>query len=138
MKPIKQLMIRHPYLPRFLLSGGAATLLHWSSMAALVYSGMAAEAATATGATVGLVANYLAQHRFTFCSRLPHRRAFPRYLASALLGWLLNLACFALLHAWLDRGAIAPQLIATASVTFVNYLVAEKVVFNEKQTPGTY
>ena len=120
-------------LPRFLLAGGVATLLHWLTMLVSIGWGLNAVIASATGATVGLLANYLGQHRYAFCSELPHTVAFPRYLTGAALGWSLNLAGFSLL---LMAGlSVAPsQLITTGLVAFANYLFAQRFVFHEEQT----
>ncbi|AXS85320.1 MULTISPECIES: GtrA family protein [Marinobacter] len=120
-------------LPRFLLAGGFATLLHWLTMLALIGFGMSAVVATTIGATIGLLMNYLAQHRYAFCSGLPHRIAFPRYLTGASLGWILNLLSFSLLLAAGISVALS-QLIATGLVAFANYLFAERFVFHEEPT----
>ena len=123
-------------LPRFLLAGGVATLLHWLTMLVLIGCGLNAVPATAMGATVGLMANYFGQHRYAFCSDLPHRIAFPRYLTGAALGWSLNLAGFSLL---LVAGfSVAPsQVITTGLVAFANYFFAQRFVFHEEQTINT-
>ncbi len=120
-------------LPRFLLAGGAATLLHWLTMLVLIGWGLNAVLATATGATAGLLANYIGQHRYAFCSNLPHRIAFPRYLTGAALGWALNLAGFSLLLVT-GLGVAPSQLITTGLVAFANYLFAQRFVFHEEQT----
>ncbi|MCW8867422.1 MAG: GtrA family protein [Marinobacter sp.] len=120
-------------LPRFLLAGGIATLIHWLTMLIFIGWGTNALLATAIGATVGLLANYVGQHRYAFYSDLPHRIAFPRYITGAALGWALNLAGFSLL---LVTGlSVAPsQLITTGLVAFANYLFAQRFVFHEEQT----
>lgn len=118
--------------PRFLLAGGAATALHWMVMAILIQLNADPALATALGASVGLGFNYLAQHRWAFRSRLAHRMAFPRYLASATAGWCLNLAIFSSLQQ-LDTGIVLSQMCATALVTLVNFLLSERFVFHEQQ-----
>lgn len=123
-------------LLRFLTGGGFATLVHWSVMFALIRAGSDAVLATATGATVGLAINYLAQYRYTFRSGLPHRVAFSRYLAGAGLGWGLNLAGFSAVYA-VTGVPMASQVVATGVATLANYLLAEKFVFQEEQTNDT-
>jgi len=120
-------------LPRFLLAGGFATLLHWLIMMLLVRAGLNALVATAVGASAGLLANYIGQHRFAFCSPLPHRVTFPRYLAGAGMGWTLNLLSFALLKMAGANLALA-QITATGVVALANYLFAERFVFHEEPT----
>lgn len=120
-------------LPRFLLTGGIATLLHWLTMLVLIDWGVSAVPATATGAVVGLLANYVGQYRYAFCSDLPHRMTFPRYLSGAALGWALNLTGFSLLLV-AGLGVAPSQIITTGLVAFANYLVAQRFVFHEEQT----
>lgn len=120
-------------LLRFLTGGGVATLMHWLVMFLMIQAGSDARLATATGATVGLVVNYLAQYRYTFQSGLPHRVAFSRYLACAGLGWGLNLAGFSTLYT-VTGMALAAQAVATATTAFANYLLAEKFVFPEESS----
>ncbi len=110
--------------------------MHWSVMFALIWTGSDAVLATATGATVGLAINYLAQYRYTFRSGLPHRVAFSRYLAGAGLGWGLNLASFTAMYAGTGLPMVS-QIAATAVATLANYFLAEKFVFQEEQTNDT-
>lgn len=117
---------------RFLLAGGTATALHWLVMALLIQLNVEPAMATALGASVGLGFNYLAQHRWAFRSRLTHRMAFPRYLASATVGWCLNLAIFSSFQQF-DTGIVTSQICATALVTLVNFLLSERFVFHEQQ-----
>ena len=118
-------------LPRFLIAGGAATLLHWLLMWLLVQAGLAPVLSTAAGATAGLVFNYLVQHKYAFASALPHRVALPRYLVAASLGWILNLLCFSV-FSLADFTMLAAQFLATALATLANFFFAKRFVFHEK------
>ncbi len=120
-------------LARFLAAGGLATLLHWLMMGLLVQAGLDPRLATATGATAGLVFNYVAQHQYAFASNLPHRVAMPRYLAAASLGWTLNLFSFSVLSL-AGHKVLSAQFLATALVTVANYFFAKRFVFHEKTT----
>ncbi len=137
MKPAESQPARWSRLFRFLTGGGFATLAHWLVMMLLIRAGMDARLATAAGATVGLALNYLAQYRYTFQSALPHRVAFLRYLAGAILGWGLNLAVFSVMYATTDS-AMSSQAVATAAATLANYFLAEKLVFQEESTNDTH
>ena len=119
-------------LPRFLMSGGAATALHWLVMALLIGQDIQPSLATAVGASAGLIFNYLVQHAWTFRSGLLHRVAFPRYLTTSAFGWLLNLALFSVLMSLGAAIAIA-QVSATALMTLVNFLLSERFVFHESR-----
>lgn len=137
MKPAESKRARGRKVLRFLTGGGIATLAHWLVMFALIQTGTGAVPATAAGASVGLVINYLAQHRYTFRSGLAHRVAFPRYLTSAGLGWSLNLIAFSAIYTATGM-AMASQVVATTTATLANYLLAEKFVFLEGQTNDTH
>jgi putative flippase GtrA len=126
------IVTRESRVLRFLLAGGAATALHWLVMGLFVLLGVTPVLATAAGAGVGLVFNYLAQHAWAFRSQLAHRQALPRYLASALIGWCLNLAVFSSLQQ-LNAGIVAAQIGATALVALINFLLSERFVFHEQQ-----
>ncbi|MFE8070211.1 GtrA family protein [Marinobacteraceae bacterium S3BR75-40.1] len=117
---------------RFLLSGGAATLLHWGLMGLLIGFGMPAVAATGWGAFAGALANYLLQRQVVFRSSQPHRQALPSYGLCVALGWLANLLCFALLHQTL--GLLSPwaQGLTTAAVAVLNYGLYKRFVFHDR------
>jgi len=132
MRPVAYQKDRRKRALRFLVGGGFATLVHWLVMFLLIDRGVDARLATATGATLGLVVNYLAQYHYTFRSRLPHRVAFSRYLASSGLGWTVNLGSFSAMYA-LTGVPMASQAVATAAATFANHLLAEKFVFPEEE-----
>ena len=113
---------------RFLMCGGAATLVHWLAMAALMRAGLAPGAATAAGALAGALANYPLQQGWTFGSPLK-AGALPVYGLVCLLGWCLNGALFLLLHQAL---AVAPaQVLTTALVALANYTLYKRWVFHD-------
>ena len=115
---------------RFLAGGAVATLLHWAVMAALIGLGAMPPMATAVGAGMGLLANYLAQHRYTFRSRQSHQTAFPRYVSAAATGWLVNLVAFVAMQR-AGAALIAAQLAATAIATAINFFLARRFVFDD-------
>ena len=116
-------------LVRFLVVGAIATASHWLVMALLVSQEASPAISTAIGAAIGLHINYLGQHRFAFRSSVRHSIAFPRYLASALLGWGVNLGVFTTAIDLLNQ-IVAAQFIATAAATIINFIVARGMVFN--------
>lgn len=133
MRPVTHRKDRRKTLLRFLTGGGFATLVHWLVMFLLIDRGADARLATATGASVGLVVNYLAQYHYTFRSGLPHRVAFSRYLACSALGWIVNLGGFSAMYA-LTGVPMVSQAVATAAATFANHLLADKFVFPEEES----
>lgn len=116
-------------IKRFILIGGLATGVHWLLMAGLIGIGTEPPAATAAGATGGLLANYALQKNYTFESNRAHRSALPSYLVSALFGWSINFVVFAALH--MLTGWIAmTQLVASGCAAAANFLVMKHYVFH--------
>lgn len=117
-------------LPAFLTGGAIATGAHWLVLFALMQLGCQASIATGLGGAVGLLVNYLCQYHLTFRSTRRHRVTFLRYLAGASVGWLFNLAIFNATYRLFDSALIA-QAAATAVVTFINFLLADRFVFHD-------
>jgi len=115
---------------RFLLSGGAATALHWGSMATLIAAGMPAAPATALGALLGAAGNYPLQRRITFRHQGAVARSVRLYACACLLGWLTNSALFAALHG-VGVGAVVAQLGTTIAVAALNFTLYARWVFHE-------
>ncbi|MEN8213786.1 MAG: GtrA family protein [Pseudomonadota bacterium] len=118
---------------RFITAGGMATLSHWLTMALLIAAGALPALATAVGAVVGAVANYLLQKAYTFRSGHSHHIVLPRYVAACALLWLANLLLFILLHRLFDLSIPPAQLLTTAFVALLSYWLFRSVVFNESR-----
>src|SRR5574341_755405 len=82
-------------------AGIAGTVAHYAVLILLVQRfGAAPVAASTAGAAIGAVVNYWLNHRFTFRSTVPHRRAFIRFMVVAAAGVIVNAATlFAAVHA---------------------------------------
>ncbi|ASK36173.1 polysaccharide biosynthesis protein GtrA [Alcanivorax sp. N3-2A] len=115
---------------RFLISGGAATALHWLSMAALIKAGMPAAPATALGALLGAAGNYPLQRSVTFGHEGALARSLKLYACVCAIGWLTNSALFAALHG-LGVGSVLAQLCTTAAVAGLNFTLYARWVFHE-------
>lgn len=118
-------------LLRFLFGGGSATLLHWAAMATLIHFSIAASTATAVGAALGAIANYLLQFHYTFDGRARHQRAVPRYLVAIAVGWLANLAGFGLLHNFLAVDTALAQGVTSLLLAIASFFLYQRVVFHE-------
>lgn len=119
-------------MKRFILSGGSATLLHYSVMAMLIVVGIDPVYATAVGAFVGAIFNYILQYYYTFKSDTTHIYAVFTYSLTVLFGFLSNELIFVLFYNFLNEGVIISQLSATAFVTIQNYLAYKYLVFSSK------
>ena len=118
---------------RFIVSGGVSTLSHWLTMALLIFAGVIPALATAIGAIVGAIVNYLAQKSYTFKSRSLHRIALPRYIAACAILWLANLVVFMLLNGALSLPVAPAQLVTTALVAILSYWLYRIMVFTDSQ-----
>lgn len=107
-------------------------MLHWGLMALLVAFHIAPVVATAAGAALGAIANYLLQFHITFQARARHSRALPAYAAVVLVGWLANLLVFMGLHTGLGLASALAQGLTTLLVALLNFWFYTVVVFDEK------
>ena len=122
---------------RFLVSGGAATLIHFSVMALLIYIGLLAIYATMLGAIAGAASNYLLQYHYTFRSQRSHRKSAMEFLFASLLAWLSNVVLFVITHQFIGLDVITAQLLVTAIVTVQNYFIY-KLVFHARVNTNSY
>lgn len=88
----------HPRFLRFVLVGGAATLLQFVLLAVFVEIFMAREVfASAASFSISAGFNYWLNYHFTFASRANHRETLPKFIVVALIGLTINTSCFSLL-----------------------------------------
>ncbi|CBL46151.1 GtrA-like protein [gamma proteobacterium HdN1] len=118
---------------RYLLSGGSATVLHWSCMWLLLQLNVHANVATAIGALAGACLNYVLQFHFTFRSSSSHINTLPRYVAASLTSWSANSLLFALLYSALGFPPVFAQLITTACILLLNFTLYRRLVFHERR-----
>lgn len=97
----------------FGLVGLLASAVHFLLAAALLRAGLAGLfGANLAGFALAFAVSYAGHYRFSFAASAPHRRAAPRFLATALAGLALNNATLALLV--LATGSQSIWLIAAA------------------------
>ena len=116
-------------LKRFVMSGGGATLLHFSSMTFLVWLGVNAIFATAFGMVLGAVVNYIFQYYYTFDSNTKHHTSIFKYCLSVALSFTSNMLLFTLFYTLLHFNAFVSQLLTSALVAIQNYCIYKKFVF---------
>lgn len=107
-------------------------MLHWGLMAFLVAFHITPVVATAAGAALGAIANYLLQFHLTFQARARHRQTMPAYVAVVLVGWLANLFVFMGMHTGLGLASTFSQGLTTLLVALLNFWLYTAVVFHEK------
>lgn len=121
---------------RFLLSGTLATLVHWSVFMCLgtgVFSlTINALFASSVGALCGAVVNYFLQYHLVFASQATYRQTLFPYLLSVSISFGLNALFFYTLSQTRWFSLTFTQVITTACVMVVNFILYKKVVFHEK------
>lgn len=115
---------------RYLGSGGAATALHWITMACLLFWGMSPTLSTGLGALAGAILNYFLQFHFTFLSSSKHQQTLLPYILVTLLSWLNNSVVFFFLFKIMGLSVSLAQLITTTVITLLNFFLYQKLVFN--------
>jgi len=114
---------------RFTLVGGLATVSHWLVMALAINLGAMPAMATAIGAVIGALVNYILQRNVTFQSNNSHRTALRRYLIVCLLIWGANLFIFFTLYHIVLLATVYAQLLTTLLVAFMSYFLYKRTVF---------
>lgn len=118
---------------RFILSGGSATLLHYSVMVLLMFEGIYPVYATAIGALCGAIFNYFLQYHYTFKSDKSHLHTMFAYSIAAGVAFLSNSLLFVFFYNFLNIEVILSQLVTTAIVTVQNYLLYKYFIFFSKE-----
>ncbi|MES2187014.1 MAG: GtrA family protein [Pseudomonadota bacterium] len=89
--------------------------------------------ASALGAVVGAVTNYLLNRRFTYGSQLPHGATLPKFAATALLGVGLNAGLMALLAGALGLHYLLSQCVATVLIMAFTFLLNTAWTFKPRR-----
>lgn len=120
-------------LVRFLVFaalGALGTLAHYGVLIGLVETGVAAPAlATALGAIVGALVNYVLSRRLAFRSTRAHREALPRFLLVAGIGILLNPLLLGAFITWTGWAYLICQILVTLVLLAVNYAIHSRWTF---------
>ncbi|MFS1526189.1 GtrA family protein [Microbulbifer sp. 2304DJ12-6] len=116
----------------FLAAGGLATTVHWAVMALFVGLTSLPVFSTLIGSASGAIVNYWLQHRLAFPGAEMYARTFFRYLASCAFAWIVNVSVFFVLTRDVHFPIIIAQVVTTALVAGLNFIVYKRLVFHEK------
>lgn len=116
---------------RFLVSGAFATLVHWSVFALLTQLSILPLAATTYGAISGAVVNYFLQRHVVFASKVAHSSVLVPYTLTVLFSFALNAFLFFLIQQTQLFPLFMIQVITSACVMCINFVLYKKVVFHE-------
>ncbi|WP_321928002.1 GtrA family protein [Paraburkholderia guartelaensis] len=113
--------------------GAIGTVAQYAILIAMVHSGLASPAVSSmTGATVGAIVNYSLNRQITFRSKSNPLSTAPKFAIIALLGVLMNGVCMKFFVTSLGLNYLIAQLVTTALVLGLTYLLNSAWTFNEK------
>jgi putative flippase GtrA len=119
-----------PKFVRYAGAGAVGTAVHYSTLIALVQTGIATPLVGSTlGATVGALVNYALNHRYTFASRRAHAHALPRFAVVAAAGIVVNAVVLAALIAVFSAHYLIAQVVATLAVLVFGFLANRQWTF---------
>jgi len=114
--------------------GAIGTGTQYAILIAMVRSGYASPAfGSMAGASIGAIVNYGLNRRFTFRSSSNPLSTAPKFAIIALLGVLTNGVCMKFLATGLALNYLIAQLVTTALVLGLTYLLNSAWTFNEQE-----
>jgi putative flippase GtrA len=120
-------------LAAFGMVGLIGTLAHYLALVSLVEIwGLHPAAATTVGFGLGALINYLLNYRYTFNSSKSHRDAGPKFALIAIATGMLNTWMVYSGVAVLALDYLLVQIVATATVFLLNFLLNSLWTFREK------
>ncbi|MCP3718774.1 GtrA family protein [Paraburkholderia sp. CNPSo 3281] len=114
--------------------GAIGTGAQYAILVAMVRSGLGSPAVSSmVGATVGAIINYGLNRQITFRSNSNPLSTAPKFAIIALLGVVMNGACMKFFTSILALNYLMAQLVTTALVLALTYLLNSKWTFNEHE-----
>ncbi|WP_395066896.1 GtrA family protein [Paraburkholderia silvatlantica] len=112
--------------------GAIGTGAQYAILIAMVHSGFASPAiGSMAGATAGAIVNYSLNRQITFRSNSNPLSTAPKFAIIALLGVLMNGVCMKFFTTIPGLNYLIAQLVTTALVLGLTYLLNSKWTFNE-------
>jgi len=112
--------------------GAIGTVAQYAILIAMVHSGLASPAVSSmAGATVGAIVNYSLNRQITFRSNSDPLSTAPKFAIIAVLGVVTNGMCMKFFATILGVNYLVAQLITTALVLGLTYLLNSKWTFKE-------
>lgn len=117
----------------YVLAGGAATLMHYSVLVALVETAsFDAAPAAVVGALCGALVGFVLNHKLTFAANSARaRRAFVRFMATAAAGAIASGAVVWLCVHLLNWYYLVAQIVATMLLLVITYQINRRWSFVE-------
>jgi putative flippase GtrA len=113
--------------------GASGTAVQYLILFALVnLFATPAPIASTAGAIAGAIVNYLLNFHLTFVGNSNHRSAAPKFFTTSALGVALNFVLMSAQTKLLGVHYILAQLVSTATVLFVTFIVNASWSFKSK------
>jgi putative flippase GtrA/DNA-binding beta-propeller fold protein YncE len=124
-----------PFL-RYVGAGGVGTSLHYALLVLFVEALHTSPAfASVVGAMAGAAVNYLLNYHLTFVSLASHRHTVPRFFTVAAFSTALNGVGMSFLVEGLGLHYLLSQIVCTAGVLAVGYLLNKSWTFRNRSEP---
>lgn len=131
--PLAWLPPRYHTFARYFISGGIATLVHYTILTAMVEIGRVDETvSTATGYVVAAAGHYMLSYHWAFQSSARHGGALFRFACVAGSTLVLNTAMFWLFHEVFGLWYLLAQAVTTVLLLFVNYTLNSRFTFTDR------
>ncbi|WP_321934197.1 MULTISPECIES: GtrA family protein [unclassified Paraburkholderia] len=112
--------------------GAIGTVTQYAILVAMVRSGFSPALSSMVGASFGAIVNYSLNRQITFRSKSNPLSTAPKFAIIALLGVLTNGLCMKFFVTSLGMNYLIAQLVTTALVLGLTYLLNSAWTFNEK------
>lgn len=123
-------LFRHTFI-RFLIAGAANTLFGWSIYTVTILAGFEPWVALICGIVVGIAFNFVSIGGYAF--RQFTLKRLPQFAASYSVIYATNLISLDLLARKFDP--ITAQLILTAPMAILSYILLSRFVFKKHEAP---
>jgi putative flippase GtrA len=117
-------------LKRFVIIGGAGSAIYVLATC-LLLRGMGLGVIDATGIAFAIVIifNYVLHYHWTFESDKAHALALPQFIATSLIGFLINYTVIEIGAVWIGFHYVPTQAVAIGLVVTSNFLLGSLWVF---------
>lgn len=109
---------------KYCTAGGFSTLIHYMVfLLAIKMMFWSPWQATLAGATIGALTAYILNYRYTFSSKIAHRRILPKFLITAGLGVIIQTLIVAGLSQHWHLHYLLAQIIATGVGLILTFII---------------
>jgi putative flippase GtrA len=118
------------YFYRYLAIGVVNTLVGYSIIFGMMYTGVNPFISNASGYAVGISVSYFLNRNFNFRSKSPHKKAIPTFLGVLMTAYLLNLLT---LYMCIEQGVnkYVSQMIGGGVYVITGFLGSRFLAFRE-------